>query len=113
MLVPGSVSFTAMTMNGRCQLVPPVSQSLHGSRYCPRFRVQIGVSAATAQETSVAACLARRSARATSSVALPSCEAVPTVITSLASESALRTSSSSTAAASSARGIMTPSFSRP
>ena len=43
MLVPGSVSFTAMTMNGRCQLVPPVSQSVHGSRYCPRFSVQIGV----------------------------------------------------------------------
>jgi hypothetical protein len=37
MLVSGSVAFIAMTMKSRCQLVPPVSQFVHGSRRCPRF----------------------------------------------------------------------------
>ena len=42
-LVPGSRDFTATTMKGRCQLVPPVSQLAQGSRYCPRLSVEIGV----------------------------------------------------------------------
>ncbi len=48
-----------MTMNGRCQLVPPASLSLPGSRYWPRLSVQIGTVGPTPLTTISAVFFAR------------------------------------------------------